>query len=306
MYNPTELLRIFCVVAESGSFKDAAVRLGKSPQSVTRAIQELEKRRGELLFYRTTRQRRITRQGEILAHKSKTLLQEFDALLNLHPDPAGETLAGPVTVTAPAVFGRKLLFPHICEFKRQYPDIQISLVLSDRHSDVIDEQIDIGVRTGFVRDNRFVARKIMDISFYLLASPALIHQTGVPDDIDDLINFPSVALHDATTNRYWPWMFEQRTWSPQSPGFVTNDLDTYCEAIKSGLGLGQLPDFMARPCISSGLLVPVLRHIEAASWGLYLYRPQTGPVARRTRVFFDFLAGRLKSAGKEYASDELN
>lgn len=301
MHNLTELLRIFCVVAESGSFKDAAVKLGKSPQAVTRAIQELERRRGEILFYRTTRQRRITRQGEVLAQRSKALLLEFDALLNLDPDAADETLSGTITLTAPAVFGRKLLFPLIREFMLVYPEIQVSLMLSDMHSDVIDEQIDIGVRTGFVRDNRFVTRKIMDISFYLLGSPTLIQRAGAPADIDDLINFPSVALNDTSSNRYWPWMFEQRTWFPKSPSFITNDLDLYCEAIKNGLGLGQLPDFMARPYVTSGLLVPVLRHIEAASWGLYLYRPQTGPVARRTRVLFDFLAERLKSVGQENA-----
>ncbi|NIG46435.1 LysR family transcriptional regulator [Enterobacter sp. Acro-832] len=299
MLNLTELLRIFCMVAESGSFKEAAVRLGKSPQAVTRAVQELERRRGEILFYRTTRQRRITRQGEILAQKSKLLLQEMDTLLNLNQDADDEKLSGTVTLTAPVVFGRKLLFPFIRDFMLVYPEIQVSLMLSDRHSDVIDEQIDIGVRTGFVRDNRFVARKIMDISFYLLGSPSLIHRTGVPADIDDLINFPSVALHDAASNRFWPWMFEQRNWFPRSPTFVTNDLDMYCEAIKNGLGLGQLPDFMARPYITAGLLVPVLRHIEAASWGLYLYRPQTGPVSRRTRVLFDFLSDRLNSVGQK-------
>ena len=58
---------------------------------------------------------------------------------------------------------------------------------------------------------------------------------------------------------------------------------------------------MAKPYVTSGLLVPVLRHIEAASWGLYLNRPKTGPVARRTRILFDFLADRLKSVGKKNA-----
>lgn len=87
MANELELLKIFCVAAESDSFKQAAIALGKSPQTVTRAVQELEASRGEILFYRTTRNSKITREGELFAIRAKQLIQEMENLLRV---PASE------------------------------------------------------------------------------------------------------------------------------------------------------------------------------------------------------------------------
>ena len=81
MHNKLEMMRIFCVAAESRNFKEAATQLGISPQAVTRAIKELEEQRGEILFYRSTRQIKITADGERLAKQARFAVESIDALL---------------------------------------------------------------------------------------------------------------------------------------------------------------------------------------------------------------------------------
>jgi DNA-binding transcriptional LysR family regulator len=296
MNNPLDLLKIFCVAAQSESFKQAAVALGKSPQTVTRAIQELEASRGEILFYRTTRNSKITREGELFALKARQLIQQMDDLLRVTPSDDSSQMAGQISLTLPATLGRRVVLPSLISFRQQYPDISLRCIFTDLHSDVIDSQIDIGLRTGFMRDNRFITRKVLDFNFYLLGTPELVQRVGAPTSLEHLNTLPVVALLDNQTNRYWPWGFENaRSFVPDSPGFVTDDLDAYCEAIAQGLGFGPLPGFLAYPYMDSGTLTHVMRDTVSSPWGLYLFRPQSGPVPLRIRRLYDHLYESLQN-----------
>ena len=89
MLNRLEMLRIFCTAAESRNFKEAATRLGVSPQAVTRAVKELEDHVGELLFHRNTRHNRITEFGEQLAARARH--QPPPATARKAPEEQGDT-----------------------------------------------------------------------------------------------------------------------------------------------------------------------------------------------------------------------
>ncbi len=295
MLNQFELIKIFCAAAESRSFRDAAAQLGKSPQSVTRAIKELEALRGEVLFYRSTRNIRITREGEALALEAGMLMKNIERLVNREAEEDDVRPCGHVSLTMPASFGRRFVVPTLNAFRLLYPDITVTCTLTDSHSDVVDEKIDIGLRTGFLRDNRFVARKIRDVRFFILGTPELINQAGLPTEVEHLSQMPVVALLDHCTGRFWPWTFDnEKPFTPVAPCFVTDDLDAYCDVILSGAGFGQLADHLALPLIEKGLLLPVMQDKKPSTWGLYIYRTQTGPVPARIRLLFDYLAQSLR------------
>lgn len=113
-------------------------------------------------------------------------------------------MGGTVRLTVSSVLGRKLVVPALAEFARQYPDIVVDCVLTDSHSDVIDERIDIGIRFGFLHDNRYVARELAKIHFYPVGTPELIDKVGMPASIAELDSYPLTALFDHKTGRYWP------------------------------------------------------------------------------------------------------
>ena len=296
MQNHFELIRIFCAAAEASSFREAAAYLGKSPQAVTRAIKELEAIRGEILFYRSTRNIRITSSGEELAAKAREMINKIDELVSHTSTSNTDEIEANVSLTLPVSLGRHIIMPVINAFQQNYPSISITCTLTDSHSDVIDEKIDIGLRTGFLRDNRYVARKIREVNFFVLGTPELIHSTGIPESLEQLARMPVLALLDHKTGRFWPWLFDDaRTFTPSSPRFITDDLDAYTDSMLNGTGYGQLADYLALPLMKKGLLIPVLEQLRPTSWSLYIYRPQRGPVPRRVRLLFDYLTEHLVS-----------
>ena len=291
MQNKLEMMRIFCVAAESRNFKEAATQLGISPQVVTRAIKELEEQRGEILFYRSTRQIKITADGERLAKQARFAVGSIDALLVKDTKEKRDEMRGTVRLTVSSVLGRKLVIPALAEFATRYPDIVVDCVLTDSHSDVIDERIDIGIRFGFLPDNRYVAKELAKVNFYSVGTPELIDKVGMPKKIIDLDKYPLTALVDHKTGRYWPWTFtESRSFTPSKPRFITDDLEAEFQAILAGVGFGHMPGFLVLPWLRSGKLIQILHEENSPVWRLYLYRPQRGPTPLRIRALFDYLA----------------
>lgn len=294
--NELELLRIFQVAAESSSFRDAAVRLGASPQGVTRAIQLLEKHYGEVLFHRNTRQMRITAFGARLLERVQPALAQFEDVWR--PPGAGRhaALSGTVRVTAPHSLGPRAVLPAMERVAAQHPGIVLDVRLSDRISDAVEERIDVGIRVGFMRDSRYVARRAASMRLHVVASPALVARVGAPRRTDELAGLPVTASVDINTGRPWPWYFRAgRQWVPTSPAFIADNADMEMAAALTGVAFAQLADYMAAPHIASGRLVRVLQEEEPAAWGLYVYRPQRGPVPARIRAVFDELHAAVRA-----------
>lgn len=288
MNKEMELLRIFRVAAESSSFRDAAVRLGTSPQGVTRAIQQLEQHYGEVLFHRSTRQVRITAFGEGLLDQVRPALERFEDLWRTPSSDQQASLSGTVRITAPHSLGTRAVLPALERVAARHPGITLDVRLSDRISNTVDEGIDVGIRVGFMRDSRFVARKAADMRLPIVAAPRLIKKVGVPANIDALSSLPVTVALDINTGRPWPWHFKAgRQWTPTAPTLVADNADIEMGAALAGIAFAQLADYMAAPYIANGKLVRVLENEEPPAWGLYVYRPQRGPIPGRVRAVFD-------------------
>ncbi|WP_374403718.1 LysR family transcriptional regulator [Niveibacterium sp.] len=294
MLNRLEMLRVFCAAADAGSFKGAAMRLGISPQAVTRAIHELEALQGELLFHRNTRRIQITAFGEALAARARACVGELDALFASAKDQEQNELAGVVRLTAPSSIGRLRVLPVLTALGSAHPQLQLDVRLNDQIVDVVDERIDIGLRIGFPRDNRFVVRAVAKVHFRVVGTPALIARVGLPASIAELDRVPTTGMVDRNTGRAWPWLFaDGEHAAPAQPAFMCDDAEAEAAAVLAGIAFGQIPDFLADQHIAAGRLVPVLQDLAPDPWDLYLYRPQRGPVPARIRLVFDALVSAL-------------
>lgn len=293
MLNRLEMLRIFCAASEANNFKEAAVRLGISPQAVTRAVKELEQHVGEVLFHRNTRRVQISEAGAQLAAQAKAGIAGIDGLFERRSESA-ERVAGTVRITAPLGVGKDYLIPMLAELKTRHAGLQFDLRLTDLAIDVIEEQIDIGVRMGFLRDSRTIARAVARVPFRIVGAPALVAMHGRPNSLQQLGEMPTIVSMDPNNGKAWPWFLANgQQWSPRSPAFAIDDTRAECDAVVAGLGFGQLPEFQALPLILAGQLVEVLAECAPEPWNLYVYRPQRGPVPARTRLVFDWLADQF-------------
>ena len=297
MQNRLEMLRIYCAAVEAESFKDAATRLGTSPQAVTRAVQEAEMLVGEILFHRNTRRVRATAAGEAFAHRARDLVQQMDELLRPKDTAIDAEIAGLVRLTAPRSIGERFLMPALARIAEKHPRITLDLRLSDAISDPVAEQIDIGVRIGFMRDSRFVARQASHVGFSVIASPRLIARVGRPADLAALALLPSTGFVDRSTGRLWPWQFANgQQFTPSDPAFQTDDAETEWRAVAAGLGFGQIVSYLAQPLLRTGKVVSVLDEHAPEPWPVYVYRPQRGPVPARIRLVFDAMLEALEKS----------
>ncbi len=294
MSNRLEALRVFCAAADAANFRDAAVRLSVSPQVVTRAVRELEEELGEPLFHRSTRGVQLTDFGRQLADRARAAVGGVDALFHRLDRRALSQHAGTVRVAAPHVYAR-LIPQALAPLLAAHPGLVLDLRLSEQHADVVDQQIDIGVRVGPMRDTRFVARTVGHMPLHVVAAPALIDRLGTPQDLDALSAMPMTALIDRSSGRPWPWSFSKRRLiSVASPAFVADDIHAECAAVLAGVGFGQLIGLLAEPWLQSGALVPVLAAEAHEPWPIQVYRPQRAPVPARVRLVYDALVGALR------------
>ncbi|CAN5280499.1 LysR family transcriptional regulator [soil metagenome] len=297
MSNRLDNLRVFCAAADARNFRDAARQLSVSPQVITRCVRDLEEALGEPLFHRSTRGVQLTSFGERLAGQARAAVADVDALFPQRGSRPTSDACGIVRLTAPTFIGRQLWRDALAPLAMEHPGLVIDLRLADAIVPVVDEQIDVGVRIGAMRDRRFVARPASKISFSVVAAPALIKRVGAPRTLDELDDKPLTALIDGNTNRVWPWAFKRgRRFLPAAPAFVTNDSDAELDAVLGGVGIGQLASYLIDDHVAAGRLVTLFDDQAPQQWTLYVYRPQRGPVPLRVRLVYDALMQALTQA----------
>lgn len=296
MLNRLELLKILCAAADAGSFREAATRLSMSPQSVTRAVQELEQQFGEILFHRNTRQVQITAFGQSLVEQARQTLDNVEQLFQRNVRNGAEQVSGRVGITAPHAIGRRFLVQLLVPLLREHPQLQVELRLDDEMTDSVSAQIDVGIRVGMIRDRRYIARPMAKVPLHVVASPSLLAAGGAPQSIAELQERPLSALIDRRSGKPWPWLFaNNEQLMPEPAAFISDDPEAELEIILAGLAYGQIPSYLAVPHLRSGALVSVLDEVAPAAWDLFIYRPQRGPVSPRVRRVFDHLQAQFSN-----------
>src|SRR3984957_18256623 len=180
-----EGLAMFAKVAEEGSFAGAATPMGVSAATVSRAVPRLEERLGGRLFNRTSRRLALTDYGRTLAERAARIYAEAEEA----EDFARETSSRPrglVKLAAPLSFGARWVAPLLPEFFRTYPEISVDLHLTDAHADLIGEGFDAALRIATMEDSSLVARLIVPVRRFLVASPSYIARYGRPQHPRDL------------------------------------------------------------------------------------------------------------------------
>lgn len=186
-------MRLFIDAAELGSFSAAGRKQGLSPAAASACIQRMEEALGTRLFERTTRQLRLTEEGQTYRHycqQAVGLLEEAE----LHLQAGRQHVQGTVRLSAPSDLGRNLLLDYLDAFRRCHPDVRFSLHLSDSMSNLVGDDIDLAIRYGQPADSSMVARKLAANTRVVCASPALLARTGRPAHPDELQQHPCLVL----------------------------------------------------------------------------------------------------------------
>jgi len=283
-------------VVESGSFRRAAVDLGVAPQATSKTVRQLEAQLGVRLLHRTTRKLSLTDEGAQLLAQVRPALATIQSALG-EVRSARQQVGGTLRITAPRSVGQHLVLPLIAPFLDEHPGLQVQLELEDRFTDVTSEKIDVGFRVGPAMDRNVVARRLLQIQQWICASPAYLERHGRPKHWDDLLRHRCTGFRHVNTGKLLPWEYQSQgetTYRDLPTAFETNDVDAEVLAVLSGIGIGQLPSYVARPLVERGLLVHLLAKHTSERMGLYLYYAQRAHLPARARRFIDFAVARLR------------
>lgn len=287
-----EAWAMFASVVEHRSFSSAADAIGVSKATVSKAITRLEAHLGQALFHRTSRRLTLTESGKALAEHAARILAEANAAEEAAHDSATAP-EGLVRLTAPMTLGLACVAPAIAEFLALYPGIEIDLHLSDARVDIVAEGFDIALRIADLPDSSLRARRIGSVTVHVVAAPAYFAAHGRPTHPAQLGERPCLGY----TNLTGPWRFTgpggaEVAVRPSGP-LRSNSGDALLPALRAGIGIGILPDFIVGADLASGALETILTEWMGPPTALHLLTPPSNLRPARVETLMTFLADRL-------------
>ena len=285
------LLIAFAATARHGSFAAAAREQGQAPSTLAKAVARLEGGLGLRLFHRTTRQVRLTADGERLYHRCQRVLAELD---DLQAAATGSRAAptGLLRVAAPVFYGKHFVLPRLAGLLLRHPDLQLDLRLSDQYADLVGKGIDLAVRIGALDDSSLVARRVDWQALVLCASPGYLARAGTPRRVEELSAHAAILFRMPSSGRDRPWLLRQRgqgvTLLPGSTLRI-GETEGVLQAMRLGLGIAQLPDNVVADDLAAGHLVELLPGCRPERMPIHLVMPPGRLVPPRVRAAVDVL-----------------
>ena len=296
-----DAMQAFARVVETGSFTKAAQTLHMSKTSVTQLVQQLEARLRVRLLNRTTRKVNVTADGAVYYERVVRLLADLDdAETGLSS--AASVPRGRLRVDVPSPLASMILVPALPDFHARYPDIQIDMGVSDRMVDVIGDNVDCVVRGGELTDLSLMARKVGDLQLGVFATPGYLQRMGTPLDPRELENSDHriVGFLWARLGKALPYAMHRYGESLRINGryvLAVDDGNAYLAAGLAGLGVLWLPQYMSRPYLARGELVPLFEDWNLDSMPLYVAFPPNRHISAKLRVFIDWIAELMTQHG---------
>jgi DNA-binding transcriptional LysR family regulator len=289
-------MAVFVRVVETGSFSAAALEFGMTPSAVSRQVSRLEQALSVRLLERTTRKLRLSEAGAEAYQDCLKMVAAARAAL----DVANKFVALPqglLRVSMPKAFGKTVVSPLMPAFLRQYPEVDVQLILNDRRLDLINDDVDLAIYITDRPPDGVVARALMQIDQVLCATPEYLAEHGTPVHPQELSRHNCVYLGETADDAEWRFRRGAETSTIKVHGrYIANHSEVRLEGVLQHLGIGCLPYFTARSALAEALVVPVLADWEflAAYQGTAFiqYLPNRY-LARKMRVFIDYLVQHL-------------
>ncbi|TDY42108.1 LysR family transcriptional regulator [Paraburkholderia rhizosphaerae] len=283
-------IETFATVAARGSLSAAAQLEGVAPAIIGRRIDALEERLGVKLFVRTTRRITLTFEGSAFLEDCQRILNDMHNA-EASVSAGGVKASGHLRVSAPAGFGRRHVAPRVAAFTAAHPDVTVTLDLSDRLVDLVNEGFDCAVRLGELPDSSLVSLRLGENRRVCVAAPRYLTQCGIPQTLADLAHHNCLAL-GASANQQRGWVFEQdgKVVTIKVSGTMEcSDGVVLHEWCLAGYGLAWRSWWEVGADIAAGRLATVLDAFAAPPIGIHAVFAQRRHLPLRVRLFLDFI-----------------
>jgi DNA-binding transcriptional LysR family regulator len=285
------LVRSFLAALDHGSLLGAARALGNTQPTIGRHIAELERQWGTVLFERTGRGLLPTEAALRLAEPARSMEAGAHELArNLSGAEAGAS--GTVRITASQPVACHLMPPILAQMRMALPQVQVELVASNEVSNLLRREADIALRMVQPRQGSLVAKRIGKITLGTYAHRDYLRRRGTPRQMQDLLSHELVgADRDESLLRGFASFGFPVT--KEAFAFRCDDLTACWQAVRAGLGVGFVADYLAA---TDPQVVPLLPTIKIPPLPVWLTVHREIRTNARIRAVYDFLARAVPEA----------
>ena len=287
-------LRIFHAAAEAGSFTHAGEALRMSQSAVSRQVSALEKELKVALFHRHARGLVLTEQGEMLFGTASEILNKLSTAETLLTDTTTKP-TGDLRVTAPIGLGTVWITGRLREFLELYPEIRVELILSDEQIAIAMRAADVAIWTSEPQQSDLIRRPLFTMKIHAYASAQYIRRNGAPRTIAEIDDHPIISYSGtpAVHLRAIRWLENAGLDGkpPRRPAFAANSILAMKYAIRAGVGIGLVPDYLT---LDDSEMVPVLEDVQLPTVPVFFVFPEELRTAKKVQVFRDFLVAKAR------------
>ncbi|MGD8171646.1 LysR substrate-binding domain-containing protein [Vibrio sp. TRT 21S02] len=283
-------LILFTQVVECGSFSKAAEHNHITKSMISKRVSKLEADLGTQLLYRTTRKLTLTEAGEVLYHRSKdihtTAKAAFESITGYN-----ESLAGHIRMSVPTISGELLLAESISEFCNNNPGLSVDMSMDNHFVDLIADNYDLVIRTGYLEDSSLIARFIFNSRWMICASPEYIAQYGEPETPNALLRHNCLGYTHESGGTF-DWQFKRNSDNyvlKVSGNFSSDNAAALRKSVLAGNGLAYLPTCLICDDLKQGKLVEVLAEHTSKVVGIYAVYPYTRKPAKRIQALIEHI-----------------
>ncbi len=293
-------LALFVDIVEAGNLSQAARNMKMSRANISYHLTHLEKSIGQQLMRRTTRRVELTEVGHRLYQHGRVIRDELMAARESMAM-FGKALHGSVRLSMPTGFGHLVMSNWLIEFKRLYPDITLELLFDNRVDDLLRDEVDVAVRVMSDPPLQMVATELAQVRYVTCASTGYTIAHPMPVTLEDLGRVPlitsAVAGRDLRVSAY---QGEQRTELTLHPTLASENFQFLREAIRAGLGVGLVPDYVVAQDVAEGQVITALSDWRLSVFGtrMFLLRMPGRYQTLATRTLIDFIVDRARSWSK--------
>jgi DNA-binding transcriptional LysR family regulator len=299
MTNDLNNIRFYAQIVERGSLTAAAESLGVAKSMLSQHLAALERELGVLLIRRTSRRLEITEIGKRYYAQCQVILGEIARASSL-ADSARTAPRGKLRIACPVNFAQVVMAPVVAAYLAMYPEVDLSLAVTNRANALIDEGFDFALYIGSpVKQSTLVTSAFKLDAEVLVASPGMLARAGTPRSPSDLGAFSSASEHAADARGRHLWQLTRVDGTRHSvqhfPRLLTDDLWVIRESVLAGCTIAALPPLICRDALEDGRLLRVLPDWTLKEVKLQLlYRSKKG-LTLAARTLIDFLSRHLRA-----------
>jgi DNA-binding transcriptional LysR family regulator len=286
------LLMLFLGIVNAGGISQAALQLRAPKASLSRKLRQLEQQIGAVLVKRGPHGLETTEVGAALLHRCERIAAETHEA-SLIASEMQSQLRGNMRISIPFGLGSTWISRALADFAIRYPDLRLSIHVTNRWIDVSEEPYDVAICIGRVRNENLPVRQLAELPRGLYASPAYCERKGTPQAPAQLVDHECIMLETQISDGLWSCATSGR--GVVAPRLRTSDIIVAREMAVAGVGIAMLTHAVCDAEVKAGRLVRLLpqwRIPPVVVVAMFLDRRH---MPLRTRALIDLMAQAIRT-----------